>query len=260
MKALFFSLTLMMVLGFYSTVVLATPAVPTSNVETAIQFLKNACVTLGSSLEIQGAGEGALLLNNLGSNGITGSTRLSKKEFQGFADAASTLNAQQASEMRQCMQPYIDRILCELLQSCNSGGYNSSTQDWYFSNSHGELISEIIVDQRFSNPQHYKVRVNNDCNSYFALKIDEKTPAKQGIFKFAIKKDGASPVNLVSALPEKLTEATEINGGKFYLARPGVFDFKLENDAKIRRHDAFRVVIQDGSSFDGSFAIKAYCG
>lgn len=86
-----------------------------SNVEQAIAFLKAACVTGGSSLDIKVTGDGGLLLRNVLASGVKGSVTVTKKELEGFVDAASAVGGQQASEMRACMKPYIDKILSAML-------------------------------------------------------------------------------------------------------------------------------------------------
>lgn len=85
------------------------------NVEQAVAFLKAACVTGGSSLDIKVTGDGGLLLRNIIASGVKGSVSITKKELEGLADAASAVAGQQASEMRACMKPHIDRILSALL-------------------------------------------------------------------------------------------------------------------------------------------------
>jgi hypothetical protein len=90
-------------------------------IQKAIEFLRTACVTKGSSLDFKVQGDGALRLRGLLGSGIKGSITLSKKELEGFADAASELSAQQASEMRKCMKPYIDRILGVMLSGHSEG-------------------------------------------------------------------------------------------------------------------------------------------
>lgn len=95
-----------------------------SNVEQAIAFLKGACVTSGSSLELKASGGGSLQVRSIVGSGVKGSITLTKKELEGFADAVSALGAQQASEMRNCMKPYIDKILAALL----TGTANTSPQ------------------------------------------------------------------------------------------------------------------------------------
>ena|SRR5579871_3217385 len=81
----------------------------------ATQFLKDACVTSGSSLDLKVTANGELQVRRLLGTGVQGSVTLTKKELQGFADSASALSAQQATEMRNCMKPYIDKILNVIL-------------------------------------------------------------------------------------------------------------------------------------------------
>lgn len=87
------------------------------SVDKAIEFLKTACVTKGSSFDITATLDGSIKVKNLKDSGLNGSVTLSKKELEGFADAASKLSAEQATQMRACMKPYIDKILSILLTS-----------------------------------------------------------------------------------------------------------------------------------------------
>lgn len=96
-------------------------------VEQAITFLKAACVTGGSSLDLRIGGDGSLQINSIQNAGIHGTITLTKKELEGFADAASELAAQQASEMRSCMKPHVDRILSALLSGGSAGSPASVT-------------------------------------------------------------------------------------------------------------------------------------
>ncbi|MFC1751082.1 hypothetical protein ACFL2V_20020 [Pseudomonadota bacterium] len=86
-----------------------------SNINKAVEFLKTACVTKGSSLEMKATGDGSLKLKSLFGSGVSGSITLTKKEIEGFADVASELSAKQATEMRNCMKPFIDKIISALL-------------------------------------------------------------------------------------------------------------------------------------------------
>lgn len=81
----------------------------------ATHFLKDACVTSGSTFELKATGNGSFQVKRLLGTSIAGSVILTKKELQGFADAASALSAQQATEMRNCMKPHIDKILNAIL-------------------------------------------------------------------------------------------------------------------------------------------------
>lgn len=84
-------------------------------IEQAIEFLKSVCVVGGDSFQISVEGNGELNIKGLYKSGLKGSVRLDKKSLRGFADAMSELNASQASEMRECMKPYIDGIISQLL-------------------------------------------------------------------------------------------------------------------------------------------------
>lgn len=99
---------------FLATAVLAQTT-PSTNIEQAVSFLRSACVTGGSSIDIKVTGDGGLLLRNVLASGVKGTVSVTKKELEGLADAASAAGAQQASEMRSCMKPYIDKILTALL-------------------------------------------------------------------------------------------------------------------------------------------------
>jgi hypothetical protein len=109
---------------FISLSVSAQTQAQRTSVEQAIAFLRSACVTSGSSLELKASGDGSLQVRSILGSGVKGSVTLTKKELEGFADAASALGAQQASEMRNCMKPYIDKILAALL----TGTANTSPQ------------------------------------------------------------------------------------------------------------------------------------
>lgn len=87
------------------------------NVDQAIAFLRAACVTSGSSLEVKAVGGGSIQLRSILGSGVKGEISLSKTEVEGFANAASQISAQQANEMRNCMKPHIDKILAIILNS-----------------------------------------------------------------------------------------------------------------------------------------------
>ncbi len=80
------------------------------NVENALSVLKRVCVTGGSSLDLEIAADGGLMLRSAVA-GVKGNVSISKKELDGFVDSASSTAARQASEMRACMKPYIDKIV-----------------------------------------------------------------------------------------------------------------------------------------------------
>ncbi|HCE1578202.1 TPA: hypothetical protein ACF39K_004592 [Vibrio parahaemolyticus] len=86
-------------------------------IDKAIGFLEKACVTKGSSLEINAELDGTFKIKNIKNAGVSGSVTLTQTELEGFADAASELSASQANAMRKCMQPHIDKILSVILTS-----------------------------------------------------------------------------------------------------------------------------------------------
>ena len=92
-------------MGLSTGVSLATD----NKIDQATKFLKDACVTSGSSFEVRASVRGAFEVRRILGSGAIGSVTLTKKELQGFADAASALSAQQATEMRNCMKPHIDK-------------------------------------------------------------------------------------------------------------------------------------------------------
>ncbi|ENM5736198.1 hypothetical protein DU972_003843 [Vibrio mimicus] len=100
-------------------VLIAMPAFgsqKSAEVERAIDFLQTACVTSGSQLNISADAEGALSIKKIKSTGASASIKIEHKQIEGFADAASKLSASQATEMRECMKPYIERIISVYLQ------------------------------------------------------------------------------------------------------------------------------------------------
>ncbi len=104
------------------------------NVTKAIAFLKTACVTSGSSLEME-AGADGVTVKNLLKGEVSGQIKITKNELEGFADAASRLGAEQADRMRECMKPYIDKILGALLMDTAVGNqqeYRIKTQGYAF--------------------------------------------------------------------------------------------------------------------------------
>lgn len=120
-----------------------------SSVQQAISFLKSACVTSGSSLDITATSGGTFQLKSTQSTGAQGSIILNKKELEGFADAASMVSAQQASEMRNCMKPYIDKILASLLTNGAVVGpksFNVTTEGYYFVTEEFDKVMAVFAE------------------------------------------------------------------------------------------------------------------
>lgn len=67
-----------------------------------------ACVT-GEKLEIEGSTDGGFALFK---KGLSGEFRFSKTEVSGFVDTLNDqIKSEQADKIRECMKPYIGRIL-----------------------------------------------------------------------------------------------------------------------------------------------------
>lgn len=99
----------------------------TQNVKDAIEVIVLFCVAGGDKFEISGTGtaEGGFSLKKIG---VTGKAdiNISKSEVRGLVDGLkqeiSKLGAEQASEARSCMRPYIDRLLNLILGSSTERG------------------------------------------------------------------------------------------------------------------------------------------
>ena len=83
-----------------------------NNVSQAIEWIKAACVIGGRQVEISGMVKGEVTFRRVGAE--AGAT-LIIKEHQGLSFLANQEMMGQATEMRKCMGPYIDRILDALL-------------------------------------------------------------------------------------------------------------------------------------------------
>lgn len=83
--------------------------------QTAIAFLKEACVASGRRLEVKASGNGSFKLKKLWDTGGGAEVTVNKVDQSGFV---SGVNAEgQASEMRACMQPYMKQIIDAILNS-----------------------------------------------------------------------------------------------------------------------------------------------
>lgn len=139
--AFLFSLTLPLTsLGTAS----AQSAAASDNINRAIAFLKAACVTSGSSLQIRTTSDGSLEFTDASKRSVI----ISKNEMEGLVDSASEVNAQQASEMRACMKPYIDKIVSSLLGQSAQGSPSDiviSTNGYPFKLNEFDQVIAIVV-------------------------------------------------------------------------------------------------------------------
>jgi hypothetical protein len=80
--------------------------------QSAIQFLEKACAS-GEKVEIVGGGDGGI---SLFKKGVTGEFRFSQKEVHGFVDVLDDrIKSEQADKIRECMKPYVGKILTVIL-------------------------------------------------------------------------------------------------------------------------------------------------
>ena len=86
-------------------------SVPQTDVDEAISFLKTACVISGEKLSIDAGVGGSLSIKKLKNSGASVSIEFSREKIEGLTNEINRHSASQASEMRQCMKPYIDKIL-----------------------------------------------------------------------------------------------------------------------------------------------------
>jgi hypothetical protein len=127
----------------------------TKNVQDAINVIVTFCMAGGEKLEVSGAvsGNGGLELKKEGGASSANIT-FSKSEAKGLVDGIrremSNITANQASEARKCMQPYIDRIV-DLILPPNSLPLLSGSR-WTHNDSIMRMTSEsdkltIFYDQ-----------------------------------------------------------------------------------------------------------------
>lgn len=83
-----------------------------NNVDKAIQWIKEACVTSGREVEISGTGKGEISIKRVGAEA---GAEISIKQHDGLPIAFGREMMGQATEMRKCMGPYIERIVSALL-------------------------------------------------------------------------------------------------------------------------------------------------
>ncbi len=149
-------------------------------VDKAIDFLKTACVTSGSTLDISAEADGALNIKNIGKTGVSASVTVTHKQLEGLTDAASEFSVNQASEMRKCMQPYIERIISVYLQgSAQPDEITIETPTNYF-----DLNEFNLVMSTFSEYPQTLVRFKD------ATRLIQLHPAKVDYYiKLAIKNE-----------------------------------------------------------------------
>ncbi|MCP4054031.1 MAG: hypothetical protein GY739_13370 [Mesoflavibacter sp.] len=88
---------------------------PKNKTKTAIDFLLTACVAKGEKVEVEAKGYAGLTLRHWKKAGLEGEVSFRKEELSGFVDQLNSISAAQATEVRECMKPYIDKILNVIL-------------------------------------------------------------------------------------------------------------------------------------------------
>lgn len=86
-----------------------------NKVNIAIEFLKSACVSKGKKVEIEAKGKAGLTIRQLKDAGVNAEVSFSEKEVEGLVTELNEIEARQANEIRECMKPYIDKILNVIL-------------------------------------------------------------------------------------------------------------------------------------------------
>ena len=142
---------LMLSLALVCCDVQGTYAQSNNKIQDAIRVIVMLCVAGGERVEVSGTatGDGGLALkkqNGAGSPDVT----FSRSEGMGLVDGIrremSSISANQASEARKCMQPYIDRIIDIILSDTPSLSL-PPTSTWSHNNS---LMSATITAGRVS--------------------------------------------------------------------------------------------------------------
>lgn len=105
-------------------------------VQDAVDVIVLMCVAGGSKVELEASGqlEGGLALKRLGASGRA-DIKLNRTEVRGLVEglqgAMNNIAGQQASEARNCMKPYIDRILKEILGDVGAPNFHMRHQIEY---------------------------------------------------------------------------------------------------------------------------------
>lgn len=105
--------TILLIFLFFTT--FSLHAKEDENVDQAIEFLKVACVTGGEKVEINASGDAGITLKSWRKAGVKAQASIKKEEVQGLINDINELSVGNASSVRECMKPYIDKILVIIL-------------------------------------------------------------------------------------------------------------------------------------------------
>ncbi len=198
--------------GLLAIVAMASASLPVvahgapTQVESAIEFLKQACVTGGSSVDVRATGDGSLQIVQGGVSGpVTGAVLVQRKQLDGLADAASEFAAQQANEMRACMKPYIDKIITTMLAGASSGPkvVSIQTDGGYFVTSEFDAVMASAAEKPTGS-----VSVGD------VSRLTKLHPAK---------------VTLYFNVADRNSLGYTVSGGNFYIAAKGI-EYVLARD------------------------------
>lgn len=117
----------------------------------------------------------------------------------------------------------------------------------------------IIVDGPFSNPTPYHIKPTVDCKTNLILEIVELKEASSNSFRMSLKKDGDYAVDIIPVNTNELKVDLTIPGNVFFHAKPGKYAFHANNNSRFIQSDDIRLILQDGSSFNGKYHISLYC-
>ena len=98
-----------------------------SKIDQAIDFLQKGCVSKGYKTEIISNGKADFTIRNWQNMGIMGEVTFKSTEIEGLSATLDEFSSKQASEIRKCMQPYIDKILNIILGVNDSSSHNKKT-------------------------------------------------------------------------------------------------------------------------------------
>ena len=141
-------------------------------VSKAVEIVKAFCVTGGSRVELKSEINGGISLRKLA--GGSGKVSFDYSELEGLADAFNEVSAGQASEMRECMKPYIQQILNILLNTPepSQSKLKKIAETWHNCGA-GQLPGDNIVDVRIMSVHKRSIYIEVDY-AYNSRHLAEK--------------------------------------------------------------------------------------
>jgi len=143
-------------------------------IDAAIEFLQTACVNKGSGSNFEVNGSIDASLKGLQSSLIQGKATYTKKEIQGLSASLNEFSSKQASEARQCMQPYIMKIIDIILKSNINQAESLSDNDMK-SIRNAILNNKEQLSRALIHNTHPSGRYNDSYHPSFAVSTDKQT-------------------------------------------------------------------------------------